>query len=136
MKNADEIDSYITVPEGTYTVRVAEVRLGPPNPHRSLRTLSMRLEIARGRYRGRTAAWTRILWPCRLDRGAPAPIRALYPEGMPNPDSLPGGDPTPLLHNRTARVRFEVVERQDFLTKRPTRFLDAAYFKPDPRRET
>ncbi len=52
MNHTTERVSYVTVPEGTYTVRAAELRHvhGPKTP-------GVRLEITDGPYAGRTAAW-------------------------------------------------------------------------------
>jgi hypothetical protein len=60
----DDTRSFVSVPEGSYVCRIAEVRQrasrdGSPR-------WSYRLEVVEGEYSGRTAAWDSITWS---DRG-------------------------------------------------------------------
>lgn len=56
----EDYESYVSVPEGTYTCRVAEVREGLARDG-SVRW-GIRLEVADGEYAGRTAAWDALTW--------------------------------------------------------------------------
>ncbi len=56
----EDVQDFVSVPEGTYACRVAEVREGRTrdgNPR-----WAMRLEVAEGEYAGRTAAWDGLSW--------------------------------------------------------------------------
>ena len=55
-----DIESFVSVPEGTYDCRVAEVRSGVSRDG-SVRW-SLRLEVARGDHAGRTAGWDGLTW--------------------------------------------------------------------------
>ena len=62
----EDSESYISIPEGTYLCRIAEVREnvtreGSPR-------WSLRLEVADGEYAGRTAAWDSLVFS---ERGMP-----------------------------------------------------------------
>lgn len=59
-----DVESFISVPEGTYPCRVAEVRSGIARDG-SVRW-SLRLEVADGEHAGRTAGWDGLTWS---DRG-------------------------------------------------------------------
>ena len=64
--NVEDAESYVSVPEGTYVCRIAEVRLyvardGSPR-------WNLRLEVAEGEYAGRTAAWDSLTFS---ERGMP-----------------------------------------------------------------
>jgi hypothetical protein len=62
--SVDDVDSFVSVPEGVYRCRVAEVREGVARDG-SVRW-GMRLEVCEGDYAGRTAAWDSLTWS---DRG-------------------------------------------------------------------
>ena len=49
----EDVESFVSIPEGTYLCRVAEVRAGVTRDG-SVRW-SLRLEVAEGEYAGRTA---------------------------------------------------------------------------------
>ena len=59
----EDIESFVSVPEGEYLCRVAEVREGTARDE-SLRW-SMRLEVVGGDLSGRTAGWDSITWSPR-----------------------------------------------------------------------
>ena len=59
-----DIDSYVSIPEGSYVCRVAEVREGLARDGSP--RWSLRLEVSRGEYAGRTAGWDSLTWS---DRG-------------------------------------------------------------------
>lgn len=59
----DDVDSFVTVPEGRYLCRVGEVREGETQAG-DLRW-ALRLEIAEGELAGRTAAWDGLVWSHR-----------------------------------------------------------------------
>jgi hypothetical protein len=59
-----DVESFVSIPEGTYVCRVAEVRDGLTRDG-SVRW-SLRLEVAQGDYAGRTAGWDGLHWS---DRG-------------------------------------------------------------------
>jgi hypothetical protein len=64
--DVQDVENYLSVPEGTYLCRIAEVRQGVTrdgNPRWSLR-----LEVAEGDYAGKTAAWDGLNW---TERGMP-----------------------------------------------------------------
>ncbi len=62
----EDVENYVSIPEGTYLCRVAEVREGE-NRDGSPRW-AMRLEVAEGDYAGRTAAWDGLAWSERGTR--------------------------------------------------------------------
>jgi len=55
-----DVESFVSVPPGTYRCRVADVREGTARDG-SVRW-SFRLEVADGEYAGRTAAWDSVTW--------------------------------------------------------------------------
>lgn len=55
-----DVESFVSVPPGTYRCRVAEVREGTARDG-SVRW-SYRLEVADGEFAGRTAAWDSVTW--------------------------------------------------------------------------
>jgi hypothetical protein len=59
-----DVESFVSIPEGSYVCRVAEVRDGVTRDG-SVRW-SLRLEVAQGEYAGRTAGWDGLHWS---DRG-------------------------------------------------------------------
>lgn len=56
----ESVESFVTIPEGRYLCRVAEVREGETRTG-ALRW-AMRLEVADGDLAGRTAAWDGLVW--------------------------------------------------------------------------
>lgn len=73
----EDSESYVSVPEGTYLCRIAEVREGLSRDG-SVRW-SYRLEVAEGEYAGRTAAWDALTWS---DRGIHRVKRVLTALGI------------------------------------------------------
>ena len=62
----DDVQSFVTIPEGQYLCRIAEVREGLARDG-SVRW-SLRLEVAEGELAGRTAGWDNLTWS---ERGTP-----------------------------------------------------------------
>lgn len=58
--SVEDIESYVSVPEGVHDVRIAEVREGRARDG-SVRW-TFRLEVLDGDYAGRTAAWDSLTW--------------------------------------------------------------------------
>jgi hypothetical protein len=59
----EDVDSFVTIPEGRYLCRVGEVREGETKTG-NLRW-ALRLEVADGELAGRTAAWDGLVWSKR-----------------------------------------------------------------------
>lgn len=64
LTNIEDVLDWVTIPDGTYRCRVAEVRAGETREGRP--RWGLRLEVADGEYAGRTAGWDSIAW---TDRG-------------------------------------------------------------------
>jgi len=73
----DDVESFVSVPEGRYRCRVAEVREGLARDG-SVRW-SLRLEVDEGEYAGRTAGWDSLTWS---ERGIARVKRALDALGL------------------------------------------------------
>jgi Protein of unknown function (DUF669) len=58
--SVDDVESFVSVPEGLYRCRIAEVRERPARDG-SVRW-SFRLEVLDGEWAGRTAAWDSVTW--------------------------------------------------------------------------
>ena len=56
----EDTQSFVSIPEGAYECRIAEVREGLSRDG-SVRW-SFRLEVLRGEYAGRTAGWDALTW--------------------------------------------------------------------------
>lgn len=107
----EDLESYASIPEGTYLCRIAEVREGltrDGNPRWALR-----LEVADGDYAGKTAAWDGLTWS---ERGLPRVKQVLAKLGFDvtgplelHPDDLKG------LH---VRAQMLPEEREDPLSGR------------------
>ena len=61
-----EVHSYVSVPEGAYVCRIAEVHEGVTRDGSP--RWAFRLEVADGEFAGRTAAWDALIWS---ERGLP-----------------------------------------------------------------
>jgi hypothetical protein len=72
-----DIDSFVSIPEGAYTCRIAEVREGVARDGSP--RWSVRLEVSRGEYTGRTAGWDSLTWS---DRGIRRVKRVLESLGL------------------------------------------------------
>ncbi len=107
----DDVQSFVSVPEGIYLCRIAEVREGLTREGHP--RWSFKLEVAEGEYAGRTAAWDGLSW---TPRGLPRAKQVL---------SLLGFDVTGVVEMQPAdlmglQVRAELIpeEREDPLTGR------------------
>ena len=111
----DDSESYVSVPEGTYLCRIAEVRPGLTRDGSP--RWSLRLEVADGVYAGRTAAWDALIFS---ERGLPRVKQVFALLGFDVRGTLEF-EPNDLLDLR-ARVQCLPEEREDPLTgKRRTR---------------
>lgn len=104
-------ESFISVPEGTYLCRVAEVREGLARDGSA--RWGYRLEVAEGEYAGRTAAWDAITWS---DRGIHRVKRVLSALGVDTsgPVEIEAAD----LVGLRAFATLEPEEREDPVTGR------------------
>ena len=59
----EDLESYVSVPDGTYACRIAEVREGTTRDGSA--RWAIRLEVAEGDHAGRTAAWDALIWSTR-----------------------------------------------------------------------
>jgi hypothetical protein len=121
-----DIESFISIPEGIYACRIAEVREGIARDG-SVRW-SLRLEVAEGEYAGRTAGWDNLTWS---DRGIIRVKRVLEILGFDVRGEL-DVDPQDLA-GRRVRAEFHAEEREDALTGRRTLSLRVPYagYAPD-----
>jgi hypothetical protein len=105
----DDIESFVTIPEGTYACRIAEVR--PGATREGSPRWAFRLEVAEGEYAGRTAAWDSLVFS---ERGLPRVKQVLACLGF---DVRGTVDLEPAdLHGLRARVQVLIEEREDPLT--------------------
>lgn len=104
-----DTQSFISIPEGSYDCRIAEVREGLARDG-SVRW-SFRLEVLRGEYAGRTAGWDALTWS---ERGIPRVKRTLAVLGLDVRGEI-DIEPNELV-GLGARVSFESEEREDALT--------------------
>lgn len=109
--SVDDVESYISVPEGVHNCRIAEVREGRSRDG-SVRW-SFRLEVCDGDYAGRTAAWDSFTWS---ERGVYRVKKVLEALGLDVRGELEI-DPVDLV-NLQARVKVEPEEREDPVTGR------------------
>lgn len=105
----EDDDNLVTIPEGVYLCRVAEVRDGRARDGSV--QWGMRLEVAEGEYAGRTAAWDRLTWS---DRGVRRVKRVLAALGfdVEGPLEIAPED----LVGRVARVACQLEEWEDSIT--------------------
>jgi hypothetical protein len=119
-RQVQDIDSFVSIPEGVYVCRVAEVREGLARDS-SVRW-SMRLEVAEGEYAGRTAGWDSLTWS---ERGIRRVKRVLEVLGLDV-----GGEvevqPSDLI-GLEARIVFQTEEREDPFSGRRTLRLRVPY---------
>jgi hypothetical protein len=116
----EDIDSYVSIPEGVYACRVAEVREGLSRDN-SVRW-SFRLEVVEGEFAGRTAGWDSLTWS---ERGIRRVKRVLETLGMDVSGQVEV-QPTDLI-GMQARVAFQTEEREDPFTGRHTLRLRVPY---------
>ncbi|MCY3002121.1 MAG: hypothetical protein NTV21_09980 [Planctomycetota bacterium] len=115
-----DIESFVSIPEGPYYCRVAEVREGVSRDGSP--RWNLRLEVSRGEYAGRTAGWDSLTWS---ERGIRRVKRVLESLGLDVRGSL-DVEPADLL-GREAHVQFEPEEREDPLTGRRSVRLRVPY---------
>jgi hypothetical protein len=101
-----DIDSYVSIPEGAYVCRVAEVREGISRDGSP--RWSFRLEVARGEYTGRTAGWDSLTWS---ERGIRRVKRVLESLGLDVRGTVEI-ESTDLV-GREVRAVFQSEERED-----------------------
>jgi len=116
----EDIESFVSIPEGPYYCRVAEVRSGVARDG-SVRW-NLRLEVSRGEYAGRTAGWDSLTWS---ERGIRRVKRVLGALGLDVRGALEV-EPADLV-DREAHVLFEPEEREDQLTGRRSVRLRVPY---------
>jgi hypothetical protein len=116
----EDIESFVSVPEGRYLCRVAEVREGIARDGSA--RWSLRLEVAEGDYAGRTAGWDSLTWS---ERGLPRVKRFLEVLGL-NTHGVVDVETTDLVGRRVVAVFLEE-EREDPLSGRRTLRLRVPY---------
>lgn len=106
-----DIESFVSVPEGEHVCRIAEIREGATRDGSP--RWSLRLEVADGDYAGRTAAWDALNWS---ERGLPRVKEILSRLGYDVSGTL---DISPAdLMDVWVRVRLMAEEREDPLSGR------------------
>lgn len=110
-RSVDDVDSYVSVPDGIHVCRIAEVREGRARDG-SVRW-TFRLEVVDGEWAGRTAAWDSITWS---ERGVYRVKKVLEALGMDVRGELEV-EPNDLV-SLVAQVKVEPEEREDPLTGR------------------
>lgn len=116
----EDAESYISIPEGTYLCRVADVREGLTRDGSA--RWGIRLEVIEGEYAGRTAAWDALIFS---ERGMPRVKHVLATLGLDVsvPMDLQPND----LMGLQARAQFLIEEYEDRLTGRRQRRLRVPY---------
>lgn len=104
--NVDDVHSFVSVPAGVHTVRVAEVREGRSRDGSTRWTF--RLEVLDGDHAGRTAAWDSLTWS---ERGIYRVKKVLAALGMDVSGEVEV-EPKDLVGLR-ARVLVQPEERED-----------------------
>lgn len=106
LMDVSDVEDVMSVPEGVYDVRVAEVR--PGRTRDGSERWALRLDVTDGEYAGRFAAWDGLVWS---ERGKPRAKRVLSILGFPVDEEfdLEPGD----LEGRRGRVRLQLEERED-----------------------
>ena len=124
----EDAESFVSVPEGRYRVRIAEVReTETKNGH--LRW-ALRLEVCEGDFAGRTAAWDGLVWS---ERGLIRVKHVLNVLGFDTSGALEVQSAD--LLGREAEVDFFVEEWEDPQTSRRTERLAVpflGYERPEP----
>lgn len=107
----EDVDSFVSVPEGDYLCRIAEVREGTSKE--GAPRWNLRLEVIEGEYAGRTAAWDSLTWSQKGVHRVKTVLAALGIDTRGEVDVV-GRD----LLGREALVRLTLEEREDSLTGR------------------
>ena len=102
----DDRDEFVLVPEGVYSVRIAEAR--ESRGRDGSEHWGLRLEVIDGDWAGKTASWDWLVWS---ERGVPRIKRVLRALGLAVDGEL-SIVPSDLLELR-ARVQVGVEERED-----------------------
>ncbi len=110
-RQVQDVESFVSIPEGRYLCRVAEVREGLARDG-SVRW-SLRLEVAQGEFAGRTAGWDSLTWS---ERGIQRVKRVLSAMGLDTSGVLEL-EPAELV-GREVEAMFQAEEREDPLTGR------------------
>ncbi len=120
-----DVESYISIPAGTYLCRIGEVRSGVTRDGSP--RWALRLEVAEGEYAGRTAAWDGLVWS---ERGLPRVKRVVQWLGFDvsgaidiHPDDLVG---------RRLRATLVAEEREDPQTGSVVQRLRVPYMGYEP----
>lgn len=109
--SVEDADSFVSVPEGEYPCRVADVREGRSRD--GAPRWSLRLEVTEGEWAGRTAAWDSLTWS---ERGIHRVKTVLTAFGLDTRGEIEL-EPRDLV-GLQADVRFMLEEREDPLTGR------------------
>lgn len=109
--SVDDVESFVSVPQGVHNCRIAEVRDGRSRDG-SVRW-SFRLEVLDGDYAGRTAAWDSVTWS---ERGVYRVKKLFTALGLDVRGELEI-EPNDLV-DLQVRVKVEPEEREDPLTGR------------------
>jgi hypothetical protein len=118
--NVEDAESYVSIPEGTYVCRIAEVREGLTRDGSP--RWGLRLEVVEGEYAGRTAAWDGLIFS---ERGLPRVKQVLQRFGFDVSGALEL-HPTDLVDLR-ARAQCLLEEYEDKLTGRRQTRLRVPY---------
>jgi hypothetical protein len=116
----EDVESFVSIPEGVYVCRLADVREGVTKDGSP--RWSFRLEVAEGDHSGRTAAWDGLNWS---ERGLPRVKQILQRLGfdVSGPLDIQKDD----LLGRRVRAQLCVEEREDPLTGRRVARLRVPY---------
>ena len=120
LSKVDDAESFVSIPEGTYLCRVADVR--PMETREGSPRWGLRLEVVEGDYAGRTAAWDGLIFS---ERGLPRVKQVLDRMGFDVRGPL-DIEPRDLMDVRV-RVQFVTEEREDPLTGKRTVRLRVPY---------
>jgi len=116
----EDVESFVSIPVGTYVCRVAEVR--EAQTREGSPRWGLRLEVAEGEYAGRTAAWDGLVWS---ERGLPRVKTILGRLGFDVSGHLEIESSE--LVGRQAIVQLELEEREDPLSGRRVSRLRVPY---------
>jgi hypothetical protein len=118
--SVEDVESFVSVPEGTYLCRIADVREGLTRDGST--RWAIRLEVAEGDHAGRTAAWDGLVWS---GRGLPRVKQVLARIGFDVSGTLEL-QPTDLLGLKV-RAQFITEERDDPLSGKKVTRLRVPY---------